>query len=176
MSDLLRARSAVISPCGLFRYRLDRDCGGSGPVVAGLMVNGSTADGEQDDHTIRKWFGFTRPMNARRFIIGNKFGFRATDIKRLRTAVDPIGPENDRYIEEILSEADVHIVAWGPLSKLPPHLRNRWRQVVAIADRVGCNLMCWGTAQDGHPRHPLMLAYDTPLVPWNRPSEGHPHG
>jgi hypothetical protein len=167
---LIEAGSAVFSPCGTWRLRLDRECGGTGPVIAGIMVNPSKAGAEVNDHTVMKWFGFSRILNAKRFILANKFAHVATDVKELRHVADPVGPENDRYIEQVLRDADVHIVAWGPLAKLPPGLRNRWRDVVAIADKVGCRLMCWGTAQDGHPRHPLMLAYSTPLIEWRRPS------
>lgn len=171
MSDtLFQTGSAVLSSCELFRYRLERDLGRDGPTVAILGVNPSTADATINDQTIRKDMGFGANLGWGRIIKGNKFAFRATDVKALRSARDPIGPENDVHLEQILRDADLHIAAWGPLSKLPPHLRGRWRKVAAIADRVGCRLMCWGTAQDGHPRHPLMLAYATPLVEWQRPS------
>ncbi len=59
------------------------------------------------------------------------------------------------------------IAAWGPLAKQPPARRHRrWKAATA---KIGRPLMCLGTAKDGHPRHPLMLAYDTPLVPWTTP-------
>ncbi len=169
-AGLFQTGSAVFSPERQYRYRLERECAGTGPVVAGIMVNPSTAGAEVDDPTIRKWLGFGRGLNARRFIIGNKFAHVATDVRMLATSMHPIGPDNDKHIEQILRDADLHIVAWGPLAKLPKPLRNRWRDVVAIADRVGCRLMCWGTAQDGQPYHPLMLAYSTPLIEWRLPS------
>lgn len=165
MSDLLIQRSAVLSPCGDYRPRLERAMG-AGRVAAGIMVNPSTADAHEDDQTIMKWYGFSQRLGFGRFIIGNKFAFRAADVRALRSASDPIGPDNDKHIEQIMRDADIHIVAWGPMSKLPKALRSRWVDIVAIADRVGCPLYCWGTAQDGHPRHPLMLAYNTPLVRW----------
>lgn len=65
--------------------------------------------------------------------------------------------------------APVVIAAWGPLAKLPKSLRRRWRTVVRIADEAGARLMCLGTAQDGQPRHPLMLGYDTALTEWRPP-------
>lgn len=167
---MLIKRSAVFSPCGTYRLRLERDLGVPGLTALGLMVNPSKAGAEVDDHTIRKWYGFAPRHDIGRFIIANKFAHVATDVKELRFCVDAVGPDNDKHIEQAMRDADVHIVAWGPLAKLPPNLRTRWREVVAIADRVGCKLMCFGTAQDGHPRHPLMLAYNTPLVPWIRPA------
>lgn len=167
--DMLRAGSAIISPCGMFRYRLERELSDQGIVAAILSVNPSTADAEKNDQTIRKDMGFGARLGWRKIIKGNKFAFRATDVKMLRTAADPIGPENDAHLEQIMRDADIHVVAWGPLSKLPDRLRTRWRKVAAIAEKVGCKLHCFGAAQDGHPRHPLMLAYDTPLIEWARP-------
>jgi hypothetical protein len=162
-------RSAVISDCGLYRLRLDRDLEIPGKTAMLCAVNPSKADGKIDDATIRKDVGFSARLGIGRFIKVNKFALRATDVKELRTALDPVGPENDAYIRQAMREAEIHIACWGPLSKLPPNLRSRWRRVAEIAREEGVTLMCWGTAQDGHPRHPLMLAYDTPLVKWVQP-------
>jgi len=161
--------SAIISDCGLYRYRLERHALAGAGAVAWIMVNPSTADATEDDATIRKVIGFSNRMGAGWAIVGNKFAYRATDVNELKTARDPVGPENDVHLADIIEHAPTVIVAWGPLAKLPKHLRRRWRTIAAIADRVGRPLMCFGAANDGHPRHPLMLAYDTPLVPWNRP-------
>jgi hypothetical protein len=167
---MIETGTAIISDCQTWRYTLTRDLGSGAGTAVICGVNPSTADASKDDHTIRKDMGFLRLLGVRHLVKINEFAFRATDVNALKTAADPIGPDNDRHIEQALRDADLHIAAWGPLGKLPPHLRSRWRDVVAIADRVGCRLMCWGTAQDGQPRHPLMLAYSTPLIEWRRPS------
>ena len=158
--------SAVISSCGLYRYRLERDLSRSGPVVAILGVNPSKADAKINDPTIRKDIGFGERLGWGRIIKGNKFAFRSTDIKGLRTARDAVGPDNDRHLEGIIEDAELVIAAWGPLAKLPASLRGRWKEVVKIADLAGKKLHCFGTADDGQPRHTLMLAYDTPLIEW----------
>ncbi len=163
--------SAIISPCGLYRYRLERDLGGmiAGPTVAWIMVNPSTADAEKDDPTIRKVIGFSRKLGAARVVVGNLFAFRATDIKELRTAADPVGPENDRHLWHMMAEADQIVVAWGPCAKLPKPLRERWREVVSAAELLGPPPVCIGTAGDGHPLHPLMPSYSRPILPWQKP-------
>lgn len=161
--------SAVISPCGLFRYRLERQVSEAATTVALIGVNPSTADAEEDDQTIRKDIGFARIHGWGRIIKGNLFAYRATDIADLRKAVDPYGPENDRHLAEIIYDADLVVACWGPVAKLPSHLRRRYMEVARISDRFGKRLMCLGTAKDGQPRHTLMLPYDTPLTYWSRP-------
>lgn len=161
--------AAVISSRGRYRYRLERHGLSGAGAIAWIMVNPSTADAVADDATIRKVIGFSERLGAGWAIVGNKFAWRATDVRELRSAADPTGPANDEHLAAIMRDAGTVIVAWGPLSKLPPTLRRRWYKVARIADEVGAKLMCLGTAQDGHPRHPLTLAYDTPLVEWGRP-------
>lgn len=160
--------SAVISACGHYRYRLERETGMlEGKTAAFIMVNPSTADATKNDATIRKLLGFGGYLGFRKIIVGNKFAYRATDVSELKTANDPVGPNNDAHLEQIFRDADIHIMAWGPLAKLAPAMRGRWKRIVSIARDVGCPLYCLSTAKDGQPRHPLMLAYQTPLTEWN---------
>lgn len=170
MADLLLKRRVVFSDCGTYRYLLEHDFGGNGPVISLGMVNPSKADGDQNDPTMTKVDGFAMRMGASRVLVWNLCALINKDVKALASAVDPIGPENDTYIARAIQNADIHIVAWGPASKLPKQLRTRWRSVVDVLASVGAKPMCWGTALDGQPRHPLMLAYATPLVPWEAPS------
>lgn len=169
MTDLIMTRSAIFSECGLYRYLLVHDFGGSGPVISLGMVNPSEADGTKNDPTMTRVDGFAQRMGASKVMVWNEFALIDKDVRALRSAVDPIGPDNDAYIAQAIHGADIHIVAWGPLSKLPKPLRNRWRSVVDVLLAAGAKPMCWGTAQDGQPRHPLMVAYSTPLVPWSAP-------
>lgn len=169
MSDLLMARRAVFSECRLYRYLLEHDFGGSGPVISLGMVNPSHADGENNDSTMTKVDGFATRLGASKVKVWNLCALVNKDVKALAAAADPIGPENDAYIAQAIMDAEIHIVAWGPASKLPKALRTRWRSVVDVLTKAGANPMCWGTALDGQPRHPLMLAYVTPLVPWTAP-------
>lgn len=164
--------SAVFSDCGLYRLELRRDVDPllSGSTAALCGVNPSMAGAEANDQTIRKDIGFARLHGWSCIIKINKFAHVATDVRELASCADPVGPDNDRYIEAAFREADIIVPCWGPLTKLPKRLRNRWREIAAIADRLGKPMMCFGTANDGQPRHTLMLAYATPLIPWERPA------
>lgn len=164
-----RNGSAIISDCRTYRYRLERHGLSGAGAVAWIMVNPSTADASEDDPTIRKVIGFSERLSAGWVIVGNVFAYRATDVKLLAQAADPCGPDNDAHLRQIMADAETVIVGWGPVAKLPPLLRRRYQRIVRIAAELDRPLMCFGTAKDGHPRHPLMLAYDTPLEPWKAP-------
>lgn len=161
--------SAVISPCGRYRYRLERDAGLFAiGATAIIMVNPSTADALEDDHTIRKLRRFAELNGWGRIIVGNLFAYRATDVRDLGSVADPIGPENDAHLLRIAEEADRVVFAWGPVTKQPLALRHRWRAVAEIfATFLHRPLSIGAPAKCGHPRHPLMLAYAEPIMPWS---------
>lgn len=162
------ANSAVISDDEMYRYRLDRLVALEGIVFAFFGVNGSTATGEEEDQTTRKWFGFSKRNGARRYIVGNPFAFRATDVRALARASDPVGPENARYLSEIIAEADVLVPCWGNRNKVPKHLRHH---IDALRDQIFASrkpVKVFGFTKGGDPLHPLMLGYDTPLTEWSR--------
>jgi hypothetical protein len=164
--------SAVISQCGFYRLRLDRDVLVmlGGPVVALIGVNPSTADATENDQTIRKDLGFAGIHGWSRIIKGNKFAYRARDVREVGLADDPIGPDCDAHLREIFAEADIIVPCWGRLAKLPARLRSRWREVDAMMRAAGKPILCFGTAQDGHPLHTMTIPYSSPLVPWGAPT------
>ena len=171
MIDLFASSSAVISPCGQYRYRLERSwevpAASSYGQTTIIMVNPSTADATNNDATIRKLIGFGSGRWAN-IVVGNLFAYRATDVRELANASDPVGPENDEHLRRMIGEAFRLIFAWGPTAKLPKQLRDRWRVVDVMARKLGKEPLCIGKpAKCGHPRHPLMLAYAEPIQPWS---------
>jgi hypothetical protein len=109
------------------------------------MVNPSTADAETDDPTIRKVKGFSERAGYGHIIVGNLFAFRATDIKQLRTARDPNGPDNDWHIEQIMRTlmlvARPNSDSWPARrwrkSGLAPESRWRTLWLTSLANRLG---------------------------------------
>jgi hypothetical protein len=149
-----------------YRYRLERDVKPSGFSVSIIMVNPSTADAINNDPTIKKLIGFGERLGWQKFIVANLFAFRATDVNELKSASDPIGPLNDGHLLSAMLETDLTIVAWGQLAKLPPQLRNRWHIIQKLASAIDRKLYCFGTCNDGHPFHPVMIAYASILRTW----------
>lgn len=161
--------SAIISPCGTYRQRLDRTVGLSGPVFAYFGVNGSTAGPIENDHTVRKWIGFTSRFGGSRFIVGNPFDLRATDVRELSRHPAPVSPDNDRYLREIIAEADILVPCWGNTSKVAPRLRHHFPALLDMIHASGKPVKVFGFTQSGDPLHPLMLSYETKLIDWIRP-------
>ncbi|MDR0990356.1 MAG: DUF1643 domain-containing protein [Propionibacteriaceae bacterium] len=141
---------AVLSDDGLYRYRLTRQWDDQGRLGVFVMLNPSTADAERDDPTIRRCIGFCKSWGLGSLEVVNLYAYRATKPNELLRVSDPVGPENDWYLIDALSRADVAIAAWGNHGK-----RERVTQVIALpgADR----LECLGTTKAGTPRHPLYV-------------------
>ena len=157
--------SAVISECGQYRYRLEREVQDHGKVVAFFGVNPSTADASLDDATVRKWRGFSARNGFARFIVGNAFAYRSTDPKALASVFDAVGPDNDHHIKQIISAADVLVPCWGAWGKVPKEMRGRFGNLMQLLIASRKPVMAFGITACGQPKHPLMLGYETPILP-----------
>lgn len=152
--------SAVLSDCGTYRYWLERGKTDA-PYVAWVLANPSTADAENDDPTVRKARGFTTQWGYERFVFVNVFAGRSTKPKGLLAMTDPHGPENEKYQREAVSGAALVVLAWG--NAIVKILRP-WADLTrSRVERWHASPMCLGYTADRQPRHPLMLAYKTPL-------------
>ena len=159
--------SAIISDCGRYRYRLDRQVQDEGIVAAFFGVNGSTARPIEEDHTTAKWRGFSLRNGFARYIAANPFAYRSADVAMLAEVDDPVGPMNAVYIQEIIAEADVLIPCWGNRAKVPETLRHHFDILRDQLFAAGKPVLTFGFTKGGDPKHPQMLGYDTPLTPWS---------
>lgn len=153
--------SAVIDETGLYRYSLVREWDSEKPRVLFIMLNGSTADAEKDDPTLRRCIGFAKAWDYGSLEVVNLFGYRTTFPQELKRAPDPVGPENDRYVLAAVRRSDIIIAAWGTHGK---H-RGRDKQVIRmLIDGGVTEIMCLEKTKDGHPRHPLYIRGDAAPV------------
>ncbi len=154
--------SAKISRCGRYRYLLLREWERTLPKLAFVMLNPSTADASTDDPTIRRCIGFARREGCGGVVVANVFAFRATSPRDLAAAPAPVGPRNREALREIARTAQRPIVcAWG--AQAGPAADD----ATAILREAGASLACLGRTQAGHPRHPLYVRRDAPIVPFS---------
>lgn len=123
------------------------------------MLNPSTADESSDDPTLRRCIGFARQWGLGGLHVVNLYAFRATQPADLWTAADPVGPENNRYLEDAAASDEVLVAAWGVHAK-----QARVAEVLSIPgfDR----LTCLRTTKGGAPSHPLYLPKELSPAPW----------
>jgi hypothetical protein len=141
--------SALFSTCRTWRYVLTRELDGAG-TVAFVGLNPSTADEANNDPTIRRCIGFARAWGFGRLEVVNVYAYRASEPRELWRADDPVGPENDRLLAQVLDGADLVIAAWGV------HARpQRLAELAGLLD--GTRLHALGVTKNGAPRHPLYL-------------------
>ena len=159
--------SAVMSPCGQYRYVLTRqwafgspDC--STPAVAFIGLNPSTADALKDDPTIRRCIGFAKAWGFGKLVMLNLFAFRATKPGDMVSALDPIGPENDHFLMAEMGQADMVVAAWGAHGG---HLQRDCR-VRVMAEERDIQLHYLRLTKEGHPGHPLYLPSTLTPTPW----------
>ncbi len=142
-----------LSPDRCYRYTLWRQWSGGDPpkYVVFIGLNPSTADETKDDATIRKCVGFAKLWGYEALLMLNLFAWRDTDPTGMKRATDPVGPDNDHWLQEGTAGAGTVIAAWGSHGN---HL-GRAKQVLQTLIRVRALRL----NQDGSPGHPLYIPY-----------------
>lgn len=156
-------RSAVISPCGRYRYALWRRWRDDRPgICMFVMLNPSTADATIDDPTIRRCITFAHSWGYGAIYVLNLFAFRATDPRELLRTADPIGPDNHIYLKCWGMSADIRIAAWGAHGGLL-YQNEVVRDIIPRLHYLKLN-------KDGLPAHPLYLPGSLVPIPWGAQS------
>lgn len=164
MGDLLLARGANMSPCGVYRYSLWRTWDDKKPRLPFICLNPSTADANIDDPTIRRCIGFARREKLGGIVVANLFALRATDPQELRRHDIAYGPGNYKALLDFMHDALIEnmaiVCAWGASE----HARGQgaWR-ITNLMKSEGCRGICLGKTRDGSPRHPLYVSAGQPF-------------
>lgn len=146
--------TAEISKDAQYRYFLSRRWDSTLPIALFIGLNPSTADAFDDDPTIRRCIGFARTWGCGTLWMVNLFAYRSTDPKNLLAAADPIGPDNDLWLDKSIAEATLVVAAWGNQGDL-------LGQASRALDRYKSKLQTLGMTKSGKPRHPLYVRGDT---------------
>ncbi len=128
-------------------------------MVVGL--NPSTADEQFDDPTLRRCIAFAKREGMGALCMTNVYAYRATDPNVMMAAPNPVGPANGRWLAECANGAGLIICAWGKHAD-----QDNRRSVLSILRSQNERVMCLGKNLDGSPKHPLYLAGNSPLIPY----------
>lgn len=161
-----------------YRYTLHRRWSDDGPMLVWIMCNPSTATDTVLDATVRRVQDFSRAWGYGGFVVVNAYALRSTNPAGLWRA-EPIGPLNDRVLEQVFAYARVSaasrgrllprvvVAAWGAVAESGPDWAGRKAAIFAIADRVGVDLYALNyTKVTGAPVHPLRRPKAETLQLW----------
>src|SRR5262245_13924770 len=151
--ELDTSTGATFSEYRTYRYQLWRIWDKSNPFMNVIGLNPSTADETKDDPTIRRCIGFAKAWGYGGLYVTNLFAFRATKPKDMKKALDPIGPDNDLWIQHTAELCKLVIAAWGENGGFA----NRDAHVRAMVNRLHVFRL---TPKSRVPEHPLYLPGD----------------
>lgn len=153
-------KTASISACGQYRYRLTRTWDPGAGALPIVMLNPSIADAAIDDPTIGRCISFAKREGFGGIAVTNLFAFRASAPDDMKGAQDPVGPDNDAVLVAVFADAAnlgiPVLAAWGANGEF----QDRDAHVRGLAQAAGARLVCLGRTTSGHPRHPLYVRGD----------------
>lgn len=160
---------ANFSHCRTYRYTLWRNWASGLFTCAGkprsyvnfICLNPSTADELTDDQTIRKCVKFAKSWGFGAMCVTNLFAYRSTDPDAMKKVAEPIGPDNDYYLSNIATNADLVIAAW---SQHGSHLNRA--DIVRKSLCVPMSFLRMGKGKRPQPWHPLYLPDATTPTKW----------
>ncbi len=154
---------AVYSPCQRYRYSLTRVWNPAAKRLLFVMLNPSKATEIANDATVERCERRARRLDYGAMGVCNIFAWRETSPGLLKKVPHPVGPLNDKAIRQAAKWADHILCAWGAHGD---H-RDQSQRAAELLSGCGRPLFALGQTKAGHPRHPLYVGYDTPLVRWN---------
>ena len=159
-------RSATLSPCGLFRTRLLRSWDPQGTRVCFIGLNPSTADGTQDDPTLRRCIGFARGWGHGSLVLLNLFARRTPSPlalwKMAAAGQDIVGQRTSALIQEA-TQAQQVVACWGAAKAARP----RGRELVLSLAGTGVQVHAIQRTKGGDPSHPLYLRKGLIPIPYS---------
>ena len=138
---------AVFSKCKKYRYALWRTWDSTRPYAMFIGLNPTAADAVSNNPTINRCIGFAKSWGYGGLCLTNLFAYLSAQPTGLRAAKDPIGPDNDQWLERLAKDAGIIIAAWGNDGCL-------LKRSHAVATSIS-NLHCLKINKSGEPAHPL---------------------
>ncbi len=157
MSEIVR--TAVMSPCEAYRFRLSRVWSDFWPRCAWLMLNPSTADAEKDDPTIRRLIAWAEAWGYGGIDVVNVYPFRTSkpaelwrwlaltnrDASAAQAMVD-----NLEHVRVVAADCALRLVGFGSeAGERQPHATR------TALDVFRDGAFCLGSNSKGWPLHPM---------------------
>ena len=153
-------KGAKISDCTKYRYSLWRIWDKEKPIFTFVGLNPSTADHVQDDPTITRYINFAKSWGGGGIYMANLFAYRATDPQEMMSQDDPIGSDNDFYLNELANQSQKIIACWGNYGAYQ-------QRSTAVKELLKDKLYYLELNKTGEPKHPLYIHSETQIKPFS---------
>ncbi|MCW8886615.1 MAG: DUF1643 domain-containing protein [Motiliproteus sp.] len=137
----------VFSPCGEYRYLFKQQWDQSKPWVMFIGLNPTEIDPIKLNATLRRCIVYAKDWQYGGICMANLFAALAATPEILRTHPDPVGTDNNHWLEKLSGEAGLIIAAWGNDGCYLDRGQDVRKQLN--------NLHCLKINQSGEPAHPL---------------------
>ena len=103
VQEAIVSGTAAFSPCGRYRWWLERLWQPAAPRLIFIGLNPSRADGQRDDPTLRRVVGFAQRWGFGSLEVLNLLALISPSPAVLRRATDPVGAEADFWLQHRLA-------------------------------------------------------------------------
>ena len=148
---------ATFSLCRKYRYTLWRVWNPTQSALLFIGLNPSTADAFLPDPTVSRMRIRAEEYGFGGLIVCNIFAIRSKHRSVMRSAEDPIGPENERAIWTSTMKASMVLCGWGTDGAHMDRGNILLQKLRLMEPPI--NLQCLGQTKTGHPMHPLYIPY-----------------
>lgn len=151
-------KGAIFSPNKYHRYLLWRIWDYRKPMLMYIGLNPSTANGKEDDNTIRRLIHFSKKHGFGGFYITNLYSVISTDsdkLKKLKVKNDTIGNEFQRVY---IKRSEAVCLMWGDKRAIG---RDKLVISLVVLNVPSNKIYCFGKTKKGNPKHPLYLSNAT---------------
>lgn len=152
-------KDAELSSCRKYRYALWRTWDEDKMKVMFIGLNPSTANEFKDDPTVTRCISYAKQWGYGGIIMGNIFAYRTSSTDEMKRAEDPIGRENDAWLNRLSEQADIIVAMWGNLGDF----RNRSAEVCDMFP----DLMCFSINATDQPHHTRGLPDGITPIPYS---------
>ncbi|MDQ2052878.1 DUF1643 domain-containing protein [Natronolimnohabitans sp. A-GB9] len=130
-----------------YRYWLTRKWDNEKPLAGFVGINPSTADEKEPDQTLNNCKSIAYKFGFGGVVLVNLFAVRDQRPSIVKDQSDPVGPNNDEYLQRFGDEVDCAIAAWGTDGEKYPD------RVQEVKEKVNRNLWAIYLTDNGCPKH-----------------------
>ena len=153
-----QGRHSLLSSCGEYEYAATEKLSDIPKICCFIMLNPAGVKRDKPGATRRNCIKFAEALGCGKLLTCNLFAYRAKKSKDLFRVSDPVGPENDRHVADMIRKSDgkddIIVCAWGV--REGRIMDDRVRKVVTIleAGNTDGRLHALRLNEQGRPIHP----------------------